>query len=247
VALLQRKCPLYTATEGGTVERIRVFIVDDHPFFREGLRRVIATEEDLEVIGEASDGEEAVEAVSRLLPHVVIMDVNLPRINGLEATRRIKDAHPEIGVVILTAYDDEEQVYHAVRAGASAYHSKDVSPQELVRTVRHVHAGRYVLRQVVLGSDRELGRWLRERYRQFGGDISDERYLAPLSSREMEVLRLMVAGMSNKEIAYRLGISHQTVKNHVTAILNKLGVADRTQATVYALRHGWIPLRSTDR
>jgi len=229
------------------VERIRVFIVDDHPFFREGLRRVIATEEDLEVIGEASDGEEAVEAVSRLLPHVVIMDVNLPRINGLEATRRIKDAHPEIGVVILTAYDDEEQVYHAVRAGASAYHSKDVSPQELVRTVRHVHAGRYVLRQVVLGSDRELGRWLRERYRQFGGDISDERYLAPLSSREMEVLRLMVAGMSNKEIAYRLGISHQTVKNHVTAILNKLGVADRTQATVYALRHGWIPLRSTDR
>ena len=229
------------------MERIRVFIVDDHPFFREGLRRVIATEEDLEVIGEASDGEEAVEAVSRLLPHVVIMDVNLPRINGLEATRRIKDAHPEIGVVILTAYDDEEQVYHAVRAGASAYHSKDVSPQELVRTVRHVHAGRYVLRQVVLGSDRELGRWLRERYRQFGGDISDERYLAPLSSREMEVLRLMVAGMSNKEIAYRLGISHQTVKNHVTAILNKLGVADRTQATVYALRHGWIPLRSTDR
>ena len=228
------------------MSKIRVFIVDDHPFFREGLRRVIATEGDLEVIGEASDGEEAVEAVSRLLPNVVIMDVNLPRVNGLEATRRIKDAHPEIGVVILTAYDDEEQVYHAVRAGASAYHSKDVSPQELVRTVRHVHAGRYVLRQMVLTSDRDLGRWLRERYRQFGGDISDERYLAPLSSREMEVLRLMVAGMSNKEIAYRLGISQQTVKNHVTAILDKLGVSDRTQATVYALRHGWIPLRSSD-
>jgi len=228
------------------VNKIRVFIVDDHPFFREGLRRVIAAEGDLEVIGEASDGEEAIEAVSRLLPNVVIMDVNLPRVNGLEATRRIKDTHPEIGVVILTAYDDEEQVYHAVRAGASAYHSKDVSPQELVRTVRHVHAGRYVLRQMVLTSDRDLGRWLRERYRQFGGDISDERYLAPLSSREMEVLRLMVAGMSNKEIAYRLGISQQTVKNHVTAILDKLGVSDRTQATVYALRHGWIPLRSSD-
>ncbi len=228
------------------MNKIRVFIVDDHPFFREGLRRVIAAEGDLEVIGEASDGEEAIEAVSRLLPNVVIMDVNLPRVNGLEATRRIKDAHPEVGVVILTAYDDEEQVYHAVRAGASAYHSKDVSPQELVRTVRHVHAGRYVLRQMVLASDRDLGRWLRERYRQFGGDISDERYLAPLSSREMEVLRLMVAGMSNKEIAYRLGISQQTVKNHVTAILDKLGVSDRTQATVYALRHGWIPLRSSD-
>ncbi len=121
------------------------------------------------------------------------------------------------------------------------------APQELVRTIRHVRAGRYVLRQMILTTERELGLWLRERYRQFGGDVlADERYMTPLSSREMEVLRLMVAGMSNKEIAYRLGISHQTVKNHVTAILNKLGVADRTQATVYALRHGWIPLRSSD-
>ncbi|MGQ9522043.1 MAG: response regulator [Anaerolineae bacterium] len=230
------------------MNQIRVFIVDDHPFFREGLRRVIAAERDLEVIGEASDGEEAVEQVSRLLPNVVVMDVNLPRVNGLEATRRIKSLHPEVGVVILTAYDDEEQIYHAVRAGASAYHSKDVSPQELVRTIRHVHAGQYVLRQVVLPTERELGRWLGDHYRQFGGEmLTDARYKAPLSSREMEVLRLMVAGMSNKEIACRLGISHQTVKNHVTAIFNKLGVADRTQATVYALRHGWIPLRSSDR
>lgn len=230
------------------MNKIRVFIVDDHPFFREGLRRVIAAERDLEVIGEASDGEEAVEQVSRLLPDVVVMDVNLPRVNGLEATRRIKGVHPEVGVVILTAYDDEEQIYHAVRSGASAYHSKDVSPQELVRTIRHVYAGRYVLRQVVLTTERELGRWLGDHYRQFGGEmLADERYKAPLSRREMEVLRLMVAGMSNKEIAYRLGISHQTVKNHITAIFSKLGVADRTQATVYALRHGWIPLKSSDR
>ncbi len=225
---------------------IRVLIVDDHPFFREGLRRVISTEGDIEVVGEASDGEEAVEQVGRLRPQVVVMDVNLPRINGLEATQRIKGAYPEVSVVILTAYDDEEQVYHAVRAGASAYHSKDVNPQELVRTIRHVFAGRYVLRDTVL-TERELGIWLRERYRQFGGEVfPEERHQAPLSGREMEVLRLMVAGMSNKEIAYRLGISHQTVKNHVTAILNKLGVADRTQATVYALRHGWIPLHSSD-
>ncbi|MCS7178509.1 MAG: response regulator transcription factor [Anaerolineae bacterium] len=228
------------------MSRIRVLIVDDHPFFREGLRQVLAAEKDLEVVGEAPDGVEAVAQVDRLLPHVVIMDVNLPRLNGLEATRRIKDTHPEVQVVILTAYDDEEQVYHAVRAGASAYHSKDVSPQELVATIHHICAGRYVLRQTVL-TERELGWWLRERYQQFGGEVlTGERYLAPLSAREMEVLRLMVAGLSNKEIAYRLGISYQTVKNHVTAILEKLGVADRTQATVYALRHGWIPLQSLE-
>lgn len=227
------------------MERIRVLIVDDHPFFREGLRRVFSAEKDLEVVGEASSGEEAVKQVDQLHPQVVVMDVNLPTINGLEATRRIKDNHPEVGVVILTAYDDEEQVYHAVRSGASAYHSKDVNPQELVATIRHVHEGRYVLRQTVL-TERELWRWLQERYQQFGGEVfQGDRYLAPLSAREMEVLRLMVAGLSNKEIAYRLGISHQTVKNHVTAILDKLGVADRTQATVYALRRGWIPLRSS--
>lgn len=224
----------------------RVLIVDDHPFFREGLRKVIAAEEDLEVVGEASDGEEAIEQVNHWHPHVVIMDVNLPRLNGLEATQRIKEVSPDIHIIILTAYDDEEQIYHAVRAGASAYHSKDVSPQELVRTIRHVRAGRYVLRETVL-TERDLEIWLRERYVQFGGDVLPEvRYKAPLSNREMEVLRLMVAGLSNKEIAYRLGISNQTVKNHVTAILTKLGVADRTQATVYALRHGWVPLHSSD-
>ncbi len=223
---------------GGT----RVLIVDDHPFFREGLRRVIAAEEDLEVVGEAGDGEEALAKVRECQPDVVLMDVNLPRVNGLEATQRIKDAFSHVQVVILTAYDDEEQVYHAVRSGASAYHAKDVEPQQLVRTIRLVRSGFYVLRGQVLSRD-DLAKWLQERYRQFGGELLSDRLLpSPLSAREMEVLRLMVAGLSNKEIAYRLGISHQTVKNHVTAILSKLGVADRTQATVYALRHGWVPL-----
>lgn len=222
---------------------IGVLIVDDHPFFREGLRQVIAAEEDLEVVGEAGDGEEALAMVQKHSPDVVIMDVNLPKMNGLEATQRIKDAFPDVQVVILTAYDDEEQVYHAVRSGASAYHAKDVEPQQLIRTIRLVRSGAYVLRNKVL--DREqLAAWLQERYRRFGGELLSEKLLpSPLSPREMEVLRLMVAGLTNKEIAYQLGISHQTVKNHVTAILSKLGVADRTQATVYALRHGWVPLR----
>ncbi|MBN1954746.1 MAG: response regulator transcription factor [Anaerolineae bacterium] len=224
------------------MEKIRVVIVDDHPFFREGLQRVLTSEGDLVVIGEAADGEEAALRAEELQPDVMLMDVNLPVMNGLQATRVIKDSWPEINIVILTAYDDEEQVYHAVRAGASAYHPKDVDPRELVKTIREVNSGGYVLGGTVL-SEQELGQWLLEKFRQFGGEVLPK-FLSPLSGREMEILRLVVAGMSNKEIAYHLGISHQTVKNHITAILSKLGVADRTQAAVYALRRGWVPLHS---
>jgi DNA-binding NarL/FixJ family response regulator len=145
---------------------------------------------------------------------------------------------------MLTAYDDEEQVYHAIRAGASAFHAKDVSPERLVDVIRHVREGQYVVGGTVLDED-GIGDWLLEEFRRFGGGVFDgeERFLSPLSPREMEILGLVIQGMSNKEIAYHLGISHQTVKNHMTAILGKLGVADRTQAAVYALRHGWVPLR----
>jgi two-component system response regulator DegU len=233
-----------TSTKDQAVDDIRVVIVDDHPFFREGLRNVLAGEKGLQVVGEASDGEEAVEQAVSLRPGVMLMDVNLPRLNGLEATRQIKETCPEVNIVVLTAYDDEEQVYHAVRFGASAYHAKDVDPRRLVKTIREVCNGRYVVGGASL-TENQVGKWLLEKFRQFGGEVVDAgRYLSPLSAREMEILRLVVAGMSNKEIAYNLGISHQTVKNHITAVLSKLGVADRTQAAVYALRRGWVPLRS---
>lgn len=227
------------------MKRIEVIIVDDHPFFREGLRNVLSAQQDLVVVGEASDGEEAVTKTEELQPDVVLMDINLPKMNGWQAMRRIKDDWPEIGVIMLTAYDDEEQVYHAIRAGASAYHAKDVDLNQLVYTIREVEAGDYVVGDAVLTED-EMGQWLLEKFKQFGGELmlEDERFLSPLSPREMEILRLVVKGMSNKEIAYELGISHQTVKNHVTAILRKMGVADRTQAAVHALRRGWVPLRS---
>jgi len=145
---------------------------------------------------------------------------------------------------MLTAYDDKEQVYHAIRAGASAYHAKDVSPGKLIDVIRHVSQGQYVVDNTIM-DEKGIGEWLLKEFRRFGnGEIDREaRFLSPLSPREMEILELVIRGMSNKEIAYYLGISHQTVKNHMTAILSKLGVADRTQATVYALRHGWVPLR----
>jgi DNA-binding NarL/FixJ family response regulator len=226
------------------MEKIRVMIVDDHPLFRQGLHNVLATHADLLIAGEATDGPEAVEQAQALLPDVVLMDINLPTLNGLQATRKLKALCPEIKVVMLTAYDDVEQIYHAIRAGASAYYSKDVNPDRLVDVIRLVSQGQYVVDETVLDEE-GIGKWLLEEFRRFGGRVFDEesQFFAPLSPREMEILELVIQGMSNREIAYHLGISHQTVKNHMTSILSKLGVADRTQAAVYALRHGWVPLR----
>ncbi len=225
-------------------DKINVMIVDDHPVFREGLRNVLAVHDDLCIVGEATDGPEAIERVQELLPDVVLMDINLPTLNGLQATRKLKELCPQVNVIMLTAYDDVEQIYHAVRAGASAYYAKDVSPDRLVGVIRHVSQGQYVIDETVLDEE-GIGDWLLEEFRRFGGETleKEERFLAPLSPREMEILELVIQGMSNREIAYDLGISHQTVKNHMTSILSKLGVTDRTQAAVYALRHGWVPLQ----
>jgi DNA-binding NarL/FixJ family response regulator len=224
-------------------DKINVVIVDDHPVFRQGLRNILAVHDDLCIVGEATDGPEAIELVQGLFPDVVLMDINLPTLNGLQATRKLKMLCPEVNVVMLTAYDDVEQVYHAVRAGASAYCAKDISPEQLVGIIRHVNRGQYVIGESVL-NEKEIGDWLLEEFRRFGGGMFEEdvQFLTPLSSREMEILELVIQGMSNREIAYHLGISHQTVKNHMTSILGKLGVADRTQAAIYALRHGWVPL-----
>ncbi len=223
---------------------ISVIIADDHPLFREGLRNVLESHEDLHVVGEAADGDQAVQLAQELKPDVVLMDVSMPTTNGLQATRILKALQPEVNVVVLTAYDDEEQVYHAIRAGAAAYHAKDVSPERLVDVIRIVVGGQYVIGSAILNED-GMNQWLLTEARRFGGGVLDDgdQFMTPLSAREMEILELIIQGMSNKEIAYHLGISHQTVKNHITTILGKLGVADRTQAAVYALRRGWIPLR----
>lgn len=224
-------------------DKINVMIVDDHPVFRQGLRNVLTVHDDLRIVGEATDGPEAIERVQELLPDVVLMDINLPTLNGLQATRKLKMICPQVNVIMLTAYDDVEQIYHAIRAGASAYYAKDVSPERLVDVIRHVSRGQYVINETVLDEE-GIGKWLLKEFRRFGGGTfeKEERFFAPLSPREMEILELVIQGMSNREIAYRLGISHQTVKNHMTSILGKLGVTDRTQAAVYALRHGWVPL-----
>jgi len=226
------------------VDAIDVMIVDDHPVFRQGLKNVLSAQEGLRVVGEAADGETAIERAEAIRPDVVIMDINLPELNGLQATRELKERFPDMQVIMLTAYDDEEQIYHAIRAGASAYHAKDVRPERLIGVISDVNEGHYVVDDTVLDEE-GIGDWLLKKFKRFGGKVfgGDEEFLSPLTPREMEILELVVQGMSNRRIAYELGISHQTVKNHMTAILRKLGATGRTEAAVSALRRGWVPLR----
>jgi DNA-binding NarL/FixJ family response regulator len=185
------------------------------------------------------------------------MDVNLPDMNGLQVTRRILALAPETKIIILTGYDDAEQVYHALQLGAVAYCAKDVPPEGLLNTIHAVYDGNYVIHNQVL-TDEEIGTWFQRRAARYTTYPTEEQpsaapanptpattaTLTPLSPREMEILELVTRGASNKEIAHRLTISQQTVKNHMTAVLRKLRVDDRTQAAVYALRHGWVRLDS---
>ncbi len=227
-------------------EQIKVFIVDDHPVFRQGLCDVLDTDPDLTVVGEAADGEVAIESVPELAPDVILMDINLPTINGLQVTRKIKNMFPDMKIIMITGYDDDEQVFHAFRAGASAYCPKDITPEALIGIIHTVRKGNYVVGEKTMNHD-EVVDWIEQKIGRFAGPlVSDtEEMFIPLSPREMEILEHVTRGMSNKEIAYKLGISHQTVKNHMTAILRKLRVDDRTQAAVYALRHGWVRLENT--
>ncbi len=226
------------------MSEMKLLIVDDHPMFRQGLRDVLETDPRMKVVGQAADGEVAIELAQQLLPDVILMDINLPTINGLQVTRQIKSRLPEIQVIIITGYDDAEQVVHALRAGASAYCPKDITPEALIDTVFEVYAGRYIVDGKKMSYD-EVIYWIEQKVGRVGALSSDsEDLFVPLSPREMEILEHVTRGQSNKEIAYKLGISHQTVKNHMTAILRKLRVDDRTQAAVYALSRGWVRLEN---
>jgi len=226
------------------MDKISVLVVDDHPLVRQGLRDLLRGEPDMEVVGEGADGQEALDLTRSLKPDALILDINLPVINGLQVTRQLRSERCAAAVVILTAYDDIEQVLHAFRAGGSAYCPKDVTPHKLIQVLRQVVQGHYVVGDQVF--DREgLQTWLDRNVEQAGRPYLDDtrEAFSPLSPREMEILQYVTRGLSNKEIAVSLGISHQTVKNHMTAILHKLDVEDRTQAAVYALRRGWVRLQ----
>jgi len=222
-------------------EKIRIMIVEDHPLFGAGLKRVLELEGDLEVVAEARTGREAVELAEEIHPDVVIMDVNLPEMNGLQATREITSRMDDVGVIVITAYHDDEQLFHALRAGAMAYYPKDVQPSELIPAIRQVAQGNYVVGETVM-SKPQVASWLLRRFEELSVFQDADVVYAPLTPREMEILKLITKGYSNKEIARELYISRQTVKNHMSAILRKLAVNDRTQAAILALKRGWIPL-----
>ncbi|MBM4421906.1 MAG: response regulator transcription factor [Chloroflexi bacterium] len=225
-----------------------VVIVEDHPVFRQGLKEILRGEPDMTVLGETADGGEAIELIRSLNPDVILLDVNLPGMNGLQIVRQLKSDRNKALIIMLTAYDDAQQGVHALRAGAHAFCPKDVQPQKLVEVLRHVLRGHFVVGDQLFDRD-GVDEWIEKQVSQAGRPILDEmqEMYSPLSPREMQILQYVTRGLSNKEIASTLGISHQTVKNHMTAILHKLDVEDRTQAAVYALRHGWVRLQDSQK
>ncbi|MEO8610802.1 MAG: response regulator transcription factor [Chloroflexota bacterium] len=227
--------------------RISILIVDDHPLFRDGLQQALSLEDDLNVIGQSEDGEDALRATRKLQPDVVLLDINLPLMNGLQVARTLKAERTNAAIIVLTAYHDSQQVLHAMRAGASAYCSKDVTPDELIEIIRDVASGLYVVENERM-DERALESWIQSSIEAMSGPyiIDAEEHYIPLSPREMEILQFVTNGLSNKEIAMKLRISQQTVKNHMTSILKKLNVEDRTQAAVNAIRRGWVRLKDNN-
>jgi len=222
--------------------KTRIVIVDGHTLFRRGVRNILELEGDMEVIGEAGNGREAIALVEELTPDVILMDVGLPAPSGIETTQRIKRELPHTGVVVLAANDDEDQLFEAIKAGAAAYVLKDIDPSDLIAIIRRVRSGEYLINDKVFAKPAVASRVLKE-FRElavYGNDAQP--IFAPLSPREVEILDNIAQGMTNKQVAYALSISEQTVKNHMSSILRKLSVNDRTQAVVYAMRQGWIKI-----
>ena len=212
---------------------IRVLIADDHAVVRQGLRTFLDLQEEIAVVGEAADGDDAVDAVERLAPDVVLMDLVMPGVGGIEAIRRIRERSPATRVIVLTSFLDDEKVFPAVRAGAAGYLLKDVQPQELVRAIEIVHDGQALLHPAVAA-----------RLMEEVAQCDVRRAPDVLTPREREVLALIARGLSNKAIAREFGVAEKTVKTHVSNILGKLGVADRTQAALWAVREGVVEPRT---
>ncbi len=216
--------------------KIRIVIADDHVVVRQGTRSLLEREQDMEVVGEAGDGEEAIRIIEQLKPDVAIVDIAMPKLNGVQVTRQIKPHCPSTAVLILTAYDDDEYIFSLLEAGAAGYLLKDVDSSEVIKAVRAVHVGESVLHPAI-------ARKVISRFTSTVTEVNEEKITGELSEREIEVLKLAAKGMSNSGIASELFISIRTVQGHLSSIFNKLGVGSRTEAVFQAVKRGWLSFK----
>jgi DNA-binding NarL/FixJ family response regulator len=220
--------------------KVKILLVDDHALFRVGMRQILEREEDFEIVAEAEDPRGAFDAAQAHSPDIVLLDLSISPPGGIETTQRIKREVPATGIIALAVNEDEDQLFEAIRAGAAAFILKDISPEDLVTIIRRVNTGEYLINDKVFARPSVASRVLKE-FRElavYGQEAAP--IFAPLSPREVEILDNIAKGMTNKQVAYALSISEQTVKNHMSSILRKLSVNDRTQAVVYAMKQGWI-------
>jgi len=217
------------------VSNISIILGEDHLITRQGIRRLLEDEKGFSIIGEASNGEEVVKLVTELKPDVVLMDIAMPKLNGIEATRQIKLINPRTGVLVLSAYDDDEYVFALLKAGAAGYLLKSVSGDELVRAVKAIHKGEPVLDPAIA---RKVLNYFKLPDKVPGMEEDTEHF----SDRELDIIRLAAKGLTNKEIADKLHLSYRTVEGHMRDVFNKLGVGSRTEAVLHGLRRGWFTL-----
>ena len=220
--------------------KIRVLLGDPSEFTLLGLRQVLEREPGIEVIAAVTDGEDLIARTAELEPDVVVTEIDMPTISGDKATQRVRRDLPHVGVVIMTDRDEEQHLFDAIRAGAAAYLPKDCEPSELIDTIQKVKAGQFLINDKLFTRPTVATRVLAEFRELSVYGPQSTRVFAPLSPREVQILDNIAQGKTNKEVAYALAISEQTVKNHMSSILRKLSVNDRTQAVVYAMRQGWI-------
>ena len=221
-------------------QRTKILLVDDHALFRVGMRQILEREPDFDIVGEAEDSRDAFSLAVEQSPDIILLDLSLPAPGGIETTQRIKREVPSTGIIALVVVEDEDQLFEAIKAGAAAFILKDINPEDLVTIIRRVRAGEYLINDKVFSRPSVASRVLKE-FRElavYGQEAAP--IFAPLSPREVEILDNIAKGMTNKQVAYALTISEQTVKNHMSSILRKLSVNDRTQAVVYAMKQGWI-------
>jgi len=225
------------------MEKIGVFIIDNNILFRQGLRQALNQSEDIEVLGECDIDEEALELVASFSPEIVLLDIGLPILNGLNLGRQITQRSPAISVVILTAYDDDEQLFQAIKSGAVGYLTKEAGADQLISAIRRIHQGERTINEMVLTRPKVAEKVLKQFQDLSLMGIAMETLASPLTARELEILSYVARGYINKQVAHKLGVSEQTIKNHMTSVLRKLDANDRTQAVVLALHYGWISPR----